>query len=192
MVYSHRCILVKKKNIYLRRSTKNQLKKALASSLLLVLFISQVGYYFIYTIQQFIIKEEMERELLQHIPDSSLEVIIEEEVADNIEWEEDGREFSLDGTLYDVARIEKKEGKTFLYCINDKKEKQLLDNLAKAVGKNHNDKKGRNNIKSLMFDLVYITTEEELKTFSYPSTYSYFNVTLVSSFEEINSPPPKA
>ena len=134
----------------------------------------------------------MERELLAHIPDSSLEVFVAEEVADRIEWEEKNKEFSLGGVLYDVARIEKKEGKTLLYCINDKKEKQLLDNLAKAVGKNHNDKKGRNNVKSLIIDLVYIIDEEDQGVFSCSSTYSDYNVTLVSSFEEINSPPPKA
>jgi hypothetical protein len=92
---------------------ENQLKKALASSLLLILFTSQVGYYFIYTIHQHILKEEMERELLAHIPESSLEVIIAEQVADKIVWEEKNREFSLDGVLYDVARIEKKGRKNF-------------------------------------------------------------------------------
>ena len=134
----------------------------------------------------------MERELLAHIPESSLEVIIAEEVADKIEWEEKNKEFSLEGILYDVARIEKKEGKTFLYCINDKKEKQLLDNLVKAVNKNHDNKQGRNNIKSILLDLVCMSEEEEPVSFSVPLAYSSFNVTLVSSFEEIHSPPPKA
>jgi len=59
-----------KKNIYLSRSIENQLKKALAASLLAILFTSQVGYYFIYTVHQYIIKEEMEREMLTLIPES--------------------------------------------------------------------------------------------------------------------------
>lgn len=134
----------------------------------------------------------MEKELLAHIPESSLEVIIAEEVADKIVWEEKNKEFSLEGILYDVARIEKKAGKTFLYCINDKKEKQLLDNLVKAVNKNHDNKQGRNNIKSILLDLVCMSEEEEPVSFSVPLAYSSFNVTLVSSFEEIHSPPPKA
>ena len=157
-----------------------------------MLFTSQVGYYFIYTIHQHIIQEEMERELLAHIPESSLEVIIAEHVANKIVWEEKNKEFSLDGVLYDVARIEKKDGKTFLYCINDKKEKQLLDNLVRAVNKNHDNKQGRNNIQSLLVDLVCMSHEEEPRSFSISSAYSSFNVSLVSSFEEIHSPPPKA
>ena len=168
------------------------MKKALASSLLLILFTSQVGYYFIYTTHQHIIKEQIEKQLLANIPESSLEIINAEQFADKIEWEEKGKEFSLDGILYDVVRIKKTDGKTLLYCINDKKEKQLLDNLAKAVNKNNDNKQGRNNIKSLLLDLVCMSEEAESKTFSVPSTYSSFNVTLISSFEEINSPPPKA
>jgi predicted transcriptional regulator len=168
------------------------LKKALAASLLTILFTSQVGYYFIYTIHQYIIKEKIEKELLTNIPESSLEVFVAEELGNKIVWQEDNKEFSIDGVLYDVARIKRTDGKTFLYCINDKQEKQLLDNLAKAVNANHGNKQEKNNIKSLLLDLVCMNDEEEVRSFSVPSIYSCFNVTLVSSFEEINSPPPKA
>ena len=168
------------------------MKKALAASLLAILFTSQVGYYFIYTVHQYIIKEEVERELLTHIPESSLEVFVAEELGDKILWEEENKEFSMDGVLYDVARIKKSDGKTFLYCLNDKQEKQLLDGLAKAVNANHGNKQEKNSIKSLLTDLVCMNDEDQSTFLSVPSTYSLFNVILVSSFEEINIPPPKA
>jgi hypothetical protein len=82
--------------------------------------------------------------------------------------------------------------KTFLYCINDKQEKRLLDDLAKAVNANHGNKQEKNSIKSLLIDLVCMKDEEDSTIFSVPSIYSLFNVNLVSSFEEINIPPPKA
>ena len=167
------------------------MKKALAALLLAILFTSQVGYYFIYTVHQFILKEEIERELLAHIPESSLEVFVAEELGDKIVWEEENKEFSIEGVLYDVARIKKSDGKTFLYCINDKQEKQLLDGLAKAVNANHGNKQEKNNIKSLLVDLVCMNNEEQSTFLSVPSIYSRFNVILVSSFEEINIPPPK-
>ena len=134
----------------------------------------------------------MEREMLTLIPESSLNVFVAEELGDKIVWEEANKEFSFEGTLYDVARIKKTDGKTFLYCINDKQEKQVLDNLAKAVNANHGAKQEINSIKSLLVDLVCINDEEQSTIFSVPSTYSLFNVTLISSFEEINIPPPKA
>ena len=134
----------------------------------------------------------MERELLAYIPDSSLEVFVAEQYGDKIVWEEENKEFSIEGVLYDVARIKKSEGKTFLYCINDKQEKQLLDGLAKAVNTNHGNKQEKNSIKSLLADLVCMNDDEPSIFLSVPSTYSRFNVILVSSFEEINIPPPKA
>ena len=158
------------------------MKKALAALLLAILFTSQVGYYFIYTVHQFILKEEIERELLAHIPESSLEVFVAEELGDKIVWEEENKEFSIEGVLYDVARIKKSDGKTFLYCINDQQEKQLLDGLAKAVNANHGNKQEKNNIKSLLVDLVCMNNEEQSTFLSVPSIYSRFNVILVSSF----------
>ena len=134
----------------------------------------------------------MERELLAYIPDSSLEVFVAEEFGDRIVWEEENKEFSIEGVLYDVARIKKIDGKTFLFCINDKQEKQLLDGLAKAVNVNHGNKQEKNNIKSLLVDLVCMNDDEGPGIFSVPFTYSCFHVDLVSSFEEINIPPPKA
>ena len=134
----------------------------------------------------------MERELLAYIPDSSLEVFVAEEFGDKIVWEEENKEFSIEGVLYDVARIKKSDGKTFLYCINDQQEKQLLDGLAKAVNANHGNKQEKNNIKSLLVDIVCMNDDEGPGIFSVPFTYSCFYVDLVSSFEEINIPPPKA
>ena len=171
---------------------KTKVKKALAAILLTIIFISQVGYYFIYTIHQYILKEEMEKELLAHIPDSSLELIIAEEFGEKIEWEEKNKEFLLNEELYDVARIEIKDGKTHLYCINDKKEKQLLDNLVNAVNKNHDTKKERNNVKPVLTDLFFTTTPDSLHFFSYSFTYDILSVSIISSFKEIKSPPPKA
>ena len=133
----------------------------------------------------------MEKEMLAHIPDSSLEVFVVEDLGNKIEWEENEKEFFLDGELYDVARIKKENGKTFLYCINDKKEKNLLDNLTKAVNKNHDNKRNRN-IKPALPDLVLIDTIEPAGFFSVSSQYIPFTTPLVVSFKEINIPPPRA
>ncbi len=134
----------------------------------------------------------MERELFAYIPDSSLEVFVAEEFGDKIVWEEENKEFSIEGVLYDVARIKKSDGKTFLYCINDQQEKHLLDGLAKAVNANHGNKQEKNNIKSLLVDIVCMNDDEGPGIFSVSFIYSNFHADLVSSFEEINIPPPKA
>jgi hypothetical protein len=168
------------------------LKKPVAATLLFLLFTAQAGYYFIYTIHQYIIKEEIEKQLLADIPDSSLELIIAEQFAGKMEWKEKGKEFSLNGVMYDIVRIKKSGGKTLLYCINDKKEKQLIEDLVKAVSGNHNSKQDRSNVKSPLSDFFFMNHEEGLNIVSEPSAYTSLIEKVISSFEEINIPPPKA
>ena len=94
--------------------------------------------------------------------------------------------------MYDVARIKKEGGKTYLFCINDKNEKSLLDDLVKAVNKNHDSKKERNTIKPVLTDMIVVVPLEPVKTFSDSSPYGLFSISPVSSFKEIKSPPPRA
>ena len=64
---------------------------------------------------------------------TSFEVFISEEHGNNMQWKDDGKEFTLNGEMYDVAKVKKVNGKTVLYCVNDKKEKELLSNFIKAI-----------------------------------------------------------
>jgi hypothetical protein len=173
------------------------LKKLLAASFLTLLFTSQLGYYFIYSFQQHLIKERMEKELLSRIPESSLELIIAENYGNKIVWEEKNKEFSIDGVLYDVAKIKKTGGKTYLYCINDKKEKELLDNLVKAVrssSENSNSNKhSSNSVKFQLCDLIDDKNEAEpYALVSVNLLHISFHDDLVTSVIEVSSPPPKA
>ncbi len=168
------------------------MRKLFAAIFLLLLFTAQVGYYFIYSVQQHLIKEQIEEQLLANVTESSLELIVTEQAGGKIMWKERGKEFSLDGVMYDVVKIKKSAGKTLLYCINDKKEKQLIDDLVKAVNGNHNSKQEKSNVKSPLPDFFFVNRDEELNVTSEPSAYNYFIETPISSFEEITSPPPKA
>ena len=138
----------------------------------------------------------MEKELLSHIPGSSLEVIIAEQYSDKLVWEEENKEFSIDGVMYDVASIKKTDGKTYLYCINDKKEKELLDNLVKAIrsaNDSNNNRQSGNSIKIQFPDLIADKNETEPSVLvSINPQYISFNVDLVTSVKEVSSPPPKA
>ena len=138
----------------------------------------------------------MEKELLAKIPESSLEVIVAEQYGNKIVWEEKNKEFSIDGVLYDVANIKQVGGKTYLYCINDKKEKELLDNLVKIVrsaNDNNSNKQSGNSIKFQFPDLIADRNEIEPSVLV-PINPQHIssNVDLVTSVKEVSSPPPKA
>ena len=136
----------------------------------------------------------MEAKLFAHIPENELEIIVLEENAGHIKWEKEEKEFVLDGELYDVAKIKKERGRTLLYCINDKKEKQLLQDYSKALkSTTHPGKSGKNNINFQMPDFLYAAIEKN-GAFSLVSNKKIFdfNTALSSSDKEINTPPPKA
>ncbi len=161
-----------------------------------MIFTSQIGYYIIYTIQQYVIKEEVEREFLRGLPDSAFEVIIAEQYKDKLEWEEEGREFSLNGSMYDVARIKNINGFTYLFCLNDKKEKKLLDKLAHAAGSsnenNSNNRPGQHGVKYQFSDFVVYKNNIEPSQLAFiKPQYIIFNVALSSAFKEVSSPPPQ-
>jgi hypothetical protein len=60
------------------------------------------------------------------LSDDAFEVIVAEDNAAAIKWEEAGKEFYLNGNMYDVAKIKMVNGKTHLYCFNDKNEAEIL------------------------------------------------------------------
>lgn len=170
------------------------MKKLIASSFLSLIFISQVGYYFFYAYEQHLIKEKVKEEFLAGVPESSLLLFVQEQYINRIEWEEEGKEFYLDGNLYDVAKTKQVKGHTYLYCLNDQREKELLKEFANTVHGNHgNGKSEKQTIKNQVSVFIVHKTEVESLSFIIPSQkFSNPAVSFKSSYKEIAVPPPKA
>lgn len=153
-----------------------------------------MGYYFIYRLQLSQIKKEIKTEMLAQIPDSSLEVVVLEEHIDAIQWKDDDKEFSLNDEMYDVVSVKKVNGKTLLYCINDKNEKQLLVNFIKGMKADaSNGKSGKSNIKFQYTDFTVISLEKNNSNIIYVNhKFSGYNSVLCTTIKEINAPPPRA
>ena len=172
-----------------------QLRNLSVISLLVLFVISQVGYYCVYHYQQNRIKEDVKRQLFANVPESSL--LVFEIDTPGIEWEEEGKEFYLHGELFDVAKIKNVAGKTFIYCINDKKEEKLLQDLAQTIksqtDNNGSGKSGKHEIKFQITDLT-IKHLENISVFDPALSYRYFSfdAELLTSFKKIKVPPPRA
>ena len=131
------------------------------------------------------------------LPESSLEIIDADINKNNIEWEEEGKEFYLHGEMYDVARVKKINCKTLIYCLNDKKEEQVLQDLAKAVqsgsDQNANSKPGHHLVKFQLADLNILSIEKTsvaVNQLARQKHFGYSDIT-VSTTKEVNIPPPK-
>ena len=132
--------------------------------------------------------------MLAGLPESSLEVIAGDQK--NIIWEEEGKEFSLNGLLYDVVKTRIMDGKIFIYCVNDAKEEELLRDLARAAaaGNAASKQKGSKHVVKLpLNDFVSDMMEKEFhaqvhKAQEYPDLIAV----ICSVLKKVDSPPPRS
>ena len=169
------------------------LKKLSLIVIIAVLAYSQVGYYFVMRHHQHEQKEFIKEKILRELKDEELEIITLDD-PQKIYWEEDGKEFLLNGQMFDVVKARTVNGKQILYCINDKKEKALIDNYNLITKHNSSpDKKGKNSFDN-SFNL-FVDLNERGNTL-YPGTvaiaFCCFDSQLCENTSELLSPPPKA
>lgn len=145
--------------------------------------------------QQHEIKEAAAHALLAKLPESTLEIIDANAQKDDIEWEEEGKEFYLHGQMYDVAYIKLTNGKKLIYCLNDRKEEDLMKRFASAVNsgneQNRSNKDEHHTIKFQLSD--YIILSQHLTTINEPFAsvkYIDHGVALITNVTEIFTPPP--
>jgi len=166
------------------------MRRIISISLLLIVFIAHVGYYFIYSYQQYKVRQTVKRQLLNAMPDSFFQVIVAHQNA-SFSWEEEGREFYQDGQMYDVVKSVEQNGKLLLYCINDKKEDELLRNMGNAANS------GSSNMAKqiLKVQLTDIPQEVVCRLINYQPhivhTYYNYDSPLSASDKEVKGPPPR-
>ncbi|WP_460560559.1 hypothetical protein [Ferruginibacter profundus] len=171
------------------------MKKSITILILSLLFFSQIGYRFIYLIEQHQLKEQVEEQLLSVVNDDQLEKINVDDNLDKISWEEEGKEFYLNGQMYDVARKEMVNGKTILYCLNDKKEEQLLENMLKKERSNADNtsgnKDGKHNMKFQVSDFTQQIQEAVFNNKILPvQKFQEYATPVCTVIKEVNTPPP--
>jgi len=171
--------------------SKTGLRKLSTIFLLSVILFSEAGYFIFYNFQRYQIKQQVKRELASSIETELLEVIELEKNAAQIEWEEEWKEFFFNDDMYDVKRIEKKDGKTFLYCINDEKENQLLKKMVDAAEKNQKEKKNNSYKFQLPYFVASISFLPAPIVLSTKIKFTYFNESAVNLAAEIVLPPPR-
>lgn len=170
------------------------LKKISLILLIFVLAYSQVGYYFVSRHYQALHKEVIKEKILSQLKEEELKIISVSDNHQQIYWEEEGKEFLFKGEMYDVVKTKTVDGEVMLYCINDKKERELVDNYNLITKHNSSsDKKGKNTIDNSFNLFVYQdeTTGESCVKYLSNNFYS-INFNLPENLIDNISPPPKA
>lgn len=104
------------------------------------------------------------------------------------------REFKYNGEMYDVVKKEEDDKQVILYCINDKKEKNLEEEFEKVVNKNSSENKQRP-VTYYNFNIV-LSEPVQSEQIGYALVYEFeFNYSRTDSYNspylEIPSPPPR-
>ena len=171
------------------------MRKFLAISLLSLVFMSQLGYHLISNFQRSELRESMREALETGSAKKDMRVIVFEENAAAIRWEDEGNEFYLDGKLYDVSSIEKQNGKTLIHCVCDEDESELVDNVAKTVAAVNDKATGKESKHVVKFRLSDYTVHSIYRTphaIITPSTeYVDFDVAIYPSLHAVDTDPPR-
>lgn len=136
----------------------------------------------------------MRRRILEGVPDAYLLVI---ERTDAVDWVEKDRELMLGDELYDVIKTKTDNGKTYLYCLNDDDETQVLKKFSKAVkSRNNNSSSGKAAKQILKFQgktppslFTRFTSRMDLATIQKPRGPES---RILSTYREVVVPPPRA
>jgi hypothetical protein len=158
--------------------------------------ISQCGYYCFCSFQLALAKQASCEQLLKQLPENLLTKICVQHNEKEIQWEEEGKEFSLNGEMYDVVKVKHEGEKEYLLCLSDKKEAKVLETLEKLVKSDNENSTGSGKhtgnkiiLPEWTWESLSITEEGDF-FINIAKQYHNDKSALHSSFIEINSPPP--
>ena len=138
-------------------------------------------------------RHEFKAALISSLPKEALDRIALYDIEAKGKWEEEGREFWLNGKLYDVVRQEQSNGITYLYCLSDVKEEQVVKDQAKITS--HNTNSNGKNSKAIKFgipDFIVVSNEvSAVGSILLSSLYTDLSHRAVGQKVEPVSPPPQ-
>jgi hypothetical protein len=137
------------------------LKKLLPLLLLLILLFNISGHFATFKIAQRSIKKELKRKIKNRVPETELAVFtFSTSDLNKLDWEEKGKEFWLNGNLYDIVKKQETADSITLHCINDRQEKELFANLEELINRQMNSDAQSNNtsLKKFQSDYFFIQT----------------------------------
>ena len=135
------------------------MKRILSILLVLTYFVMIEGSYLQFKLSQLILQKQIKEELRIGANNKDLFLVIIPLHNDhNIHWVETNEEFTYKGELYDVVKIKIINNNKYIYCLNDRKEEQLIDHYYKSnTSKKSSEKKIIRNFNNKYFPEQSIT-----------------------------------
>lgn len=165
---------------------------------MLIFICNLTGYYTVFKILQYQVRDEVKQRIKQSVPEDEL-VLIPVSITDNnsLIWIKPNKEFLYQEKMYDIVRREIKENQVLYYCIHDFKESKLFlaldEHIQRYINANPIQHKKAGNLlkkvsKNYFFQSFSIKTSPEVLPNSLfkKNTKTYTSICL-----DIIVPPPK-
>lgn len=169
------------------------MRRVLSATLILILFVNLFGYFISFTAQRCKIRAEVRELLKREKMKSAKQFVFTPEEFSKLDTRESGREFCLNGDMYDVVFKKEVNGKVFLTAYFDHKETGLLTKFI-SFFKSGIDPAGKEQQHLLSFTLLEFVTANSAvcvflneKIFRLPVSRSSV---LLQSYDK-HSPPPE-
>lgn len=108
------------------------LQRFVSILLLLVIVYHQIAYFIQFKVEQYQIKKEVKKKIMQNIPKNELTLLSFSICGDeyrNLDWLDGGKEIRYKGRLYDIVKKQEKNGIIKIQCFDDTKEDALFAKL---------------------------------------------------------------
>ncbi len=163
------------------------MKKTSVFILLLLSLVNLFSFWY-FKLLQYQIKTEVKQTIKEGVHVNALTAV--DASNKDIKWIEANKEFYLNFHMYDIVYKEDKENKTIFYCIDDSKEKQLIESFTRT-NKDH-----KNSLKIIvkLISMQYV-----------PMSYTFYGKLTVnkvifiipckfysSVYDDLDTPPPQA
>ena len=165
------------------------LRRFIAAVLLLLFLFNLGGSYVVFIILQHRISLEIKAMIRNGMEDEELTVIVVASGSESdVSWIKPGKEFTLNGEMFDVVKSKTENGRILYYCINDRTEKKLITDF---IHKGELMKKSRRLLTHA--NSIYIFQSASTVIIPAPTHHSFYNPeeSFLSKIHEVPYPPPK-
>ena len=165
--------------------------KKIISIILILIYLPTIGEsYLWFLVKKYGIHQEVRQTIREGLKDEDLALIVVSPGNNQgIFWIEKGKEFFYKWEMYDLVKTKVIDGKTYYYCLNDTKEKQLISNYKKTHESKRNQDKNLKRILNPAYfpQCLVILFHHGITNHIFAGLSLYYK----SIISNIPSPPPK-
>ena len=170
------------------------MRKILAASLIVILFVNLFGYFISFTAERMKIHEEVKQMMLQAKLKDAAQFVFTNAEYEKLSKYENGKEFSLKGELYDVVSKKMCNGKIILTAVYDHSESDLFHEFVSFFKNETSSEKNKQQQISSFTLFEFIAATSIWKCFATVTSMSLpsYSSALLAFVSSIQLPPPDA